>query len=710
MKTFAPLCVVLVLSLMTGALALTDEVEQNSVAYSAELQNVLAGLPSEDYSGPAIEDLRFSSGGCVAIAYCGDTKSVADMVMAKLESTAAWKNKKLAIRPPDDYANVLERGAYDNLIFAFNDGTEIQASNCGGTTRSAIYLWDTSCQAARPGCMQDKLNVFKSGSQYLFTPVPISGPMDLNSLEFCSSFYDLKCGYMGSEIVEKNIFLAGVDKDSLEAVANLVFGNVDGTLAAADANGWTIQGQDTEGWASRSLGLPDGQDYEFRFKLDTSSGSPVGHSSDTGYVISLLGDGKFVGTHAGVPETVWTGLSCDSRQTNRLLLTYNWNIETISAICTKGTSGLQFKVSVDSIDEAKKIIYIKVEEAKANDIIRSDVGNGIKAVGFKVNFPVTEGVFKGMSSSQHLGLVKFDENADIGPWEMGDSKRLSDNELVVATVELITDADSLMVLVSTGESAQSVAVLVDDTTLTPWVTSQLRWQDQDSGKDVFAELITIPLTQLRGGVHTVQVKSAQAGASETAEGVAVFTLRVQLQLTTKKFLYEGSRGIPLEGFSTYMTREVPGNIKSGIAYRFLPEGLNFTGDVTLNIKHDGQDFTNGSGIGVYRYEDAEIDRDCQVQILDQSTQSVVMGGLFELGDVQLIFASDALPSSTDITIQKLQLTCNDAVLVAADQTGDGTEAPVASPKKGADNTWIIVALIVVVLLMGVYWFRKSKSK
>jgi len=113
----------------------------------------------------------------------------------------------------------------------------------------------------------------------------------------------------------------------------------------------------------------------------------------------------------------------------------------------------------------------------------------------------------------------------------------------------------------------------------------------------------------------------------------------------------------INGFSVYMARE--DNTLDGIAYQFLPSGIQFNNPVELTLKHEGNLFYDNDGITIYRYEDDHIDKECEYVVLSNTTKVIDnYGGIIELEDAKLTFPMSSLSNSTWITIRKLNLSCD----------------------------------------------------
>lgn len=111
--------------------------------------------------------------------------------------------------------------------------------------------------------------------------------------------------------------------------------------------------------------------------------------------------------------------------------------------------------------------------------------------------------------------------------------------------------------------------------------------------------------------------------------------------------------------STYMTREIANFDEAGIAYQFLPSKLNFNVPVQLTLLHNGNSFASGSGIGMYRYEDDDIESFCVLDEKASTSKTITTsGGIINLQDATLTIPANALSESTELTIRKVELICD----------------------------------------------------
>lgn len=168
--------------------------------------------------------------------------------------------------------------------------------------------------------------------------------------------------------------------------------------------------------------------------------------------------------------------------------------------------------------------------------------------------------------------------------------------------------------------------------------------------------------------------------------------------------------------STYMVRMEPGLTRSGVAYQILPDAMSFDSPVSLELERDGSDFHASSGLRIYRYEDSEIEGDCEYQVLDAASKVVGPGGgMLELDDLTLTFGTTSLPEDTEVTVRKLQLDCPD--LLVAEEVPDimvtrVLEGALEEPEEEApppDDT-LLVLVIVVAALAALHFLKRPKKK
>jgi hypothetical protein len=97
----------------------------------------------------------------------------------------------------------------------------------------------------------------------------------------------------------------------------------------------------------------------------------------------------------------------------------------------------------------------------------------------------------------------------------------------------------------------------------------------------------------------------------------------------------------------------------GVAYQFLPSGINFTVPVNVTLKHEGALFAEGDGILALRYEDSYIEDACTYGVSGEASKVMdPPGGALELGDAKLVFPASAVSAPTNITIRELDLQCS----------------------------------------------------
>ncbi len=151
--------------------------------------------------------------------------------------------------------------------------------------------------------------------------------------------------------------------------------------------------------------------------------------------------------------------------------------------------------------------------------------------------------------------------------------------------------------------------------------------------------------------------------------------------------------------SVYMTRVYADFIRSGKAYQFLPAGLVLNNTLNVTITHEGREFSHGDGVFVYRYEDVEIQEDCEMRVLGETSKAIpAAGGSLGLGDVTLAFSAGAVPDGTVITIKSLELDCKSDEINTTPTNAtppNGSITPNGTIIKTGQGGFDIIALLIV---------------
>jgi hypothetical protein len=136
----------------------------------------------------------------------------------------------------------------------------------------------------------------------------------------------------------------------------------------------------------------------------------------------------------------------------------------------------------------------------------------------------------------------------------------------------------------------------------------------------------------------------------------------------------------------------------------------------MELKQDGDTFDESSSFDIYRYEDSEIESDCESAVVDTATEVIGPGGgEITLSDMTLTFRTDSLSKDTEVIVKKMLLDCPDLlvaeelpddvvarVLAAALEEEPSEEAP------PADNT-ILYAIVLILVLMAVAVFLNRRK-
>ncbi len=231
---------------------------------------------------------------------------------------------------------------------------------------------------------------------------------------------------------------------------------------------------------------------------------------------------------------------------------------------------------------------------------------------------------------------------------------------------------------------------------------------------------TVRLTGLDEGttymftiVSTPDYEKLSTEAGEDVWAIAKEPGERSVHESSRELISEDSSNILRGRASVYMTRMSPGLTRSGIAYMLLPE-MDYALPAVMQLKNEGEDFSAGSRMGVYRYEDGEIRSDCGISELEKESKTVgPNGGSIALGDMSLSFPPGALNGETQMSITKVMLDCPD-LLPGETPTADAIAAALgasgeATPEAPQQDSTPLILIGVVAVVIGVIFLSSKRG-